>query len=283
MPANSLVRRFFKRILHPILTERNYQLIQAMAMAWDIRTGSLSEPEIDLIAFAVQPGESVLDIGANYGLYCYHLSRAVGELGRVYAFEPVPFTNTTLRIIAKILQFKNVEIVPKGCSDRTEKMAFRVPIASSGTISAGQSHIAQRNDDRDGKETQVRWKETKEVWCETIALDEFLPPLKDLSLIKCDIEGAELFAFRGGQKIIEQHYPSVICEINPWYLEGFGIRLEELTQFFFMLGYSLYRYETVADQKWLRLTQVEEVVEDNYVFIHPSRRDRFVSLLQITN
>jgi len=100
MGANSLARRLLKKVLFPFLDKRGYQLIQCVAKAWDIRTGSWSEPELDLIPFAVQKGESVLDIGANYGLYTYHLSRAVGPSGRVYAFEPVPFTTATLRLVS---------------------------------------------------------------------------------------------------------------------------------------------------------------------------------------
>src|SRR4051794_41410422 len=100
MAADSAPRRLLKRVLAPILNDRAYQLIQSVAMAWDIRTGAMSEPELDLIAYAVRSGETAIDIGANYGLYSYHLSRAVAPNGRVYAFEPIPFTAGAFRVIA---------------------------------------------------------------------------------------------------------------------------------------------------------------------------------------
>lgn len=84
----------------------------------------------------------MLDIGANYGLYTYHLSRAVGPSGRVYAFEPVPFTSATLRLVSRILHLGNVELIPKGCGDRAAKVPFTLPIQASGAISAGLAHIA---------------------------------------------------------------------------------------------------------------------------------------------
>jgi len=73
--------------------------------------------------------------------------------------------------------------------------------------------------------------------------------------------------------------PSVICEINPWFLEGFGIRLEDLTGFFFDLGFRLYHYRPQGGQGALFPVQIEEVVEDNYIFIHPQRLSRFSSIL----
>src|SRR6476469_1137711 len=98
MAANSLPRRVIKKLLAPVLGERSYAVFQALAMGWDIRSGSWTEPELELIPLAVRPGDTVLDIGANFGLYAYHMGRAVGPSGKVYCFEPIPFTATTFRI-----------------------------------------------------------------------------------------------------------------------------------------------------------------------------------------
>jgi FkbM family methyltransferase len=280
MAANSAIRKLLKRVLFPIFNERTYRYFQAVAMAWDIRSGKFTEPELDLVPFALREGETALDIGANYGVYSYHCSRAVGRNGRVYAFEPVPFTCDTLRLIAKLLRFRNVEIVPKGCSDRNGKISFTVPVQASGAMSAGQAHISGRNDDHEGKEKQVRWNSTREIEGEVVALDEFLPHLSNLSLIKCDIEGAELLAFRGAEKIIDEFHPSVICEINPWFLDGFGLQLEDLIQFFFQKEYALYLYTNDGVRELRQVADLSNIVEDNYVFIHPQRLSRFALLLK---
>lgn len=279
MPANSLSRRVLKKIFFPLLNERSYRVIQGTAKAWDILTGSWYEPELDLVPFTVRPGDTVLDIGANYGFYSFHLSRAVGPSGRVYAFEPVPFTHATLALVAKILQFKNVEIVPKGCSDRNGIVSFTLPVQHSGPLSAGLAHLGQRNNERSGKGTHFPYEKTREILCDVIALDDFLPKLRILSFIKCDIEGAELLAFRGAERMIREHRPTVLCEINPWFLEGFGIQLQELVEFFFEKGYQLYRYVGQNKRGKLKVTTPEEVVEDNFLFVHPQRLDRLIPLL----
>jgi len=50
---------------------------------------------------------------------------------------------------------------------------------------------------------------------------------------------ARSLRIRGAKELIAKHLPTVICEINPWFLEGFGVQLEELTGFFFDQGYQL--------------------------------------------
>jgi len=277
--ANSSLRRALKRAFHPLLDQPAYRLVQALAKAWDIRSGNWTEPELDLLRLGVREGDTVLDIGANYGLYSYHFSRAVGTSGRVISFEPVPGTSATLGIVARLLSLGNVDIVTKGCGEETTRMVFEVPVQSSGAVAAGQAYIGRRNDNHPGKDEQVRWSGTEQVWCEVVRLDEFLPPLADLSFVKCDIEGAELFAFRGGEETISRHLPSVICEINPWFLEGFGIGLEELTGFFIDKGYRLFRYRESDGRKRLQSVRPDEILEDNYVFLHPRRIDRFSALL----
>jgi FkbM family methyltransferase len=265
--------------VYPLVNEPMYRLAQTAVKAWDIRTGRWYEPEIDLVRPGVRPGEVVLDIGANFGMWAYHLSRAVGSWGRVYAFEPVPFTVSTLRFIARVLGLRNVEIVPKGCGDRAGRLTFRIPLQRSGALSAGLAHLALRNDDRAGKETQVRWEQTREIECEVVALDDFLPTLTALSFVKCDIEGGELFALRGARRLLDTHRPTVLLEINPWYLEGVGVRVEELTGFFFERGYALCQYDVEDGHGTLRPCAVGDIIERNYCFIHPSRRERFRPLM----
>ena len=278
MGANSAARRLVKTALYPVLNEHTYLYIQALAKAWDIRSAKWSEPELELLPLAVRAGETALDVGANFGLYSHHLSRL--RRVRVYAFEPVPYTFRTLRLVARLLRFKNVELVEKGCSDRAGRITFTVPVQASGAVAAGQAYIGGRDDSREGKEKQVRWTGTRDVTAEVVALDEFLPEGEPVTLFKCDIEGAELLAFRGAERTIDRHLPTVICEINPWFLEGFGLALGELLGFFDARGYGLYHYRDEGGRGRLREVAAGEVVEDNYVFIHPSRLERFEGLLQ---
>lgn len=279
MGANSAIRKAVKTILYPVANDKTYKYVQAISKAWDIKKGTWIEPEIDLLEIALSEGDTTLDIGANFGIYAHYMSKAVGKSGKVFSFEPVPFTFETLKVVAKLLGFShNVELVEKGCGDENGTIQFSVPTQESGAFSTGQAYIEGRNDDRDGKEKQVRWHGTKTVDAQIVRLDDFLPEIKSLPLIKADIEGAELFCFRGAEKLIDKHLPTTVCEINPWFLEGFGITLQELTDFFTGKGYKIFHYKN-TNGKRLREIKIEEIVEDNYVFIHPSRIETFKGLI----
>ena len=274
------MRRLAKRLIHPLASERTYRWVQCLAKAWDIRTGSWTEPELDLVRSAVREGDTVLDVGANFGLYSYHLSRAVGSTGRVIAFEPVPSTFATLVDVAKLLRFRNVELVPKGCSDVSGRVTFTVPVQTSGAVSAGIAHISGRNDDRPLTEGHVRWEHTAKVEAEVVALDSFLPSLESLSLFKCDIEGAELLAFRGARRLIEHHKPTIVCEIDQWYLDGFGISVNDLAGFFLSQGYGLYAYRAVPERRLTRIDVAEIGKQNNYIFLHPRYLERLISFVR---
>lgn len=275
MPANSALRRAAKTVLAPVLGERGYRQVQALSMARDIRSGVLTEPEVELIPKLVKPGDTVVDVGANYGMYVYPLSRSVGAEGRVWAFEPVPFTVATLRTVVRLLRLGNVEVVAKGCSDRAGRISFEVPVQDSGAISAGQAHAASRKDDRAGHDDHVRWANSETIECEVVRIDDQLADLGPTSLIKLDIEGAELAALRGAEALLDRDHPAVICEINPWFLEGFGIALRELLDFFDARGYSVHR---LVDGR-LHPVAEHEIEEDNYVFLPAERRALVAELI----
>ncbi|PZS21085.1 MAG: hypothetical protein DLM54_04825 [Acidimicrobiales bacterium] len=279
MAANSIARRALKYMLAAALADRHYAYLQSVAMAWDIRRGKLSEPEISLVPMAVQNGDAVIDIGANYGLYTHHLSRAVGSTGRVYAFEPIPFTNSVLRLVGRLLGFRNVEVFEKGCSSETSRQAFTVPVQVSGAIAAGLAHLSAEGDE-DAKLVCSSLNNATAVICEVVALDDFMPPLREISFIKCDIEGAELLAFRGCETMIARHHPTVLSEVYREYLGRFHFKLEDLTGFFIDRGYRLFTYDGAS--QGLIETPPEAVVDGNVLFIHPDRQHRFHRALKLT-
>jgi FkbM family methyltransferase len=276
MPADSSLRRGIKRLLRRFVGERAYSTVHAISIARDIRAATYAEPELELVPAAVAPGDTAIDIGANLGMYLPALSRAAGPTGHIYAFEPIPYTVMTLRRVLGLLRLRNVEVIAKGCAAGGGKARFSVPVQASGALMTGQAHDGRRHDD-DG-EDHVRWRATESVEVEVVALDEQLPRLDGLSLIKCDIEGAELFALRGAAGLIERHHPTVVCEINPSFLKGFGITVEELVAFFTTQDYGLYSYDE-ATRRLVNVTDLRSVDEDNYIFVHPDRLVRLAGFV----
>lgn len=274
MAANSTIRRLVKAIAHRVIGERGYAWLQARTMARDIQAGRVREPELDLLA-AVQPGDTVIDVGANYGFWTEPMARAVGATGKVIAFEPVPFTVRTLRQVVRILGLANVEVRAEACGEDRGELILTVPVQGSGAISAGQAHLATRDDDRPGREAHVRWSGSTDVRAAVVRLDDVVP-VDEVAFLKCDVEGAEPHVLRGARAVLERSHPTIVAEINPWFLDGFGESVAGLVEELGQLGYILYRY----DGSRLVPTDIADVVEDNYVFVHPRRRaslERFLS------
>jgi predicted O-methyltransferase YrrM len=54
------------------------------------------EDEIKFLRRLMRPGQKVIDIGANYGVYTLPMAKAVGTTGSVWAFEPASHTAALL-------------------------------------------------------------------------------------------------------------------------------------------------------------------------------------------
>ena len=273
MAINSLTRRLIKRALYPLLNESGYRWVQSMVKARDIKTGTYHEEELDLLPRVLKPGEDAFDIGANFGLYTYHLSRAVGKTGRVFAFEPVTYTFSCLQTVLRRLGVKNVVLIKKGCGNRNQTVTFTLPVQESGAIVAGLSHMPRSA--ANGVQEEVPETNSRTEVCEIIRIDDLFPDAAP-SFLKIDIEGAELHALEGAVELIERSWPTVVCEINPGFLEGYAIELGRLAGFFLDRDYALFRYQ--SNRLWP--LNPGQITGGNYIFVHPHRGSRLTDLIE---
>ena len=266
-------RRRLKRVLRPLAGGRAYALLHSAAKAWDVRSGRWTEPELGLVPHVLAAGETAVDAGANFGLWTYHLSRAVGPRGSVLAFEPVPFSAAALRRVARLLGLRNVTVVQKGLSDGPGRVRFVLPLQESGALNAGLAHLGFRDDARAGAGDRVPAAGEREILCEVVRLDD-LGVAGDLAFLKCDVEGAELLALRGAEATLARHAPTLLLEVDPWFLEGFGLGVDDLLGFLDARGYAAYRYAGGR----LRPASAADL-PGNLLFVHPRRAGRLSALL----
>jgi FkbM family methyltransferase len=266
-------RRRVKSLLRPLVGGRAYGALHGAAKAWDIRTGRWSEPELAVVPHLLRPGETAIDVGANFGLWTYHLSRVVGPSGRVWAIEPVPFAVGALRRVVQLLRLGNVEILDRGLSDSPGSVTFVLPLQESGAINAGLAHIGGRDDARAGAAEHVPSAGRREVVCEVVRLDD-VGVTGDVAFLKCDIEGAELAALRGGERLLREHAPTLLLEVDPWFLEGYGLAPADVFAFLAGLGYGPPR--RLVDG-CLRAVSGAEAT-GNLLVAHPRRADRLAPL-----
>src|SRR6266511_2048780 len=84
--------------------------------------GGHERAEIELLCSLARPGDQMLDVGANIGLYTLHLSRAVGPKGCVVAVEPDPDNLALLRKNLKINSCLNVIVIPAAFGAKPARM-----------------------------------------------------------------------------------------------------------------------------------------------------------------
>lgn len=156
----------------------------------------------------VHQGDVVYDLGANIGWYSLLAARRVGPGGRVIAFEPSVTNAAYIEWNAAANGFPNVSVVPAAVSDRDGWAVF----LDKGPL---MSRL-----DKDDDEDQARRRAARnptvlarrtvpvlslDTW---IAQTEQPPP----TLIKIDVEGAEIGALRGMRETLRSARPTLIIE-----------------------------------------------------------------------
>jgi FkbM family methyltransferase len=178
----------------------------------------------------VKPNDTVLDIGANIGMFSLLGSRLVGDNGRIIAFEPSRKTFDILNENLKLNNCKNVEIVQLALGD-TEGSIFL------GEVENDALNFIDKNQ-KTGEEVALK------------LLDNYLKENKinKIDFIKIDIEGAEYLCFKGATEMLKNHRPTIIMECNENWCLRFGYSVFELLNF---LSQFNYRFENYDDNQWL--------------------------------
>lgn len=201
----------------------------------------------------------VFDVGANIGWYSLHLARLLGQSGgKIYAFEPVPGTYAELA--------HNISLNGRGDTVRAHNIAlgeadgtleFYVP-AFTGSVAA--SSVPLFPDD-----------ENRTVECPVTTLDTFIERngIERLDLIKCDVEGAELFVLRGGLKTIEEHTPVIMLEMLRKWARAFGYHPNDIIALLGGLGYTCWALDGTRS---ILVSEVDESCpHTNFFFLHSER------------
>ena len=233
------VRETTRAAAFRLLGERRFEDLRAAHVARKIRDGRYRPAEVDLLARFVHPGDSAIDVGANFGAYAYHLALLTGDSGRVFAFEAAPPTCRALRrVLASLDVAGRVEVVEKAVGDRRGTVAFVVPRRSDGSADAGRASALMSGGTGAAAANELAVPLTR--------LDDEIPPEREVSFVKIDIEGADLFALRGAEAIIARSRPALLIEVAPRLLARHGLSGADIDSFLHERGYVTYRYENAG-------------------------------------
>src|SRR5262245_27458413 len=130
-----------KRVLTAVLPEGAMRIVRRFHYRHKLAHARIEE-ENDLVIAArlVAPGDTAVDVGANYGLYTRFLCEAAGPSGRVYAIEPVPVTFEVLQSNISALRLRDVRLINRALSDHPGTVNMTVPTIG-GDENFYQAHI----------------------------------------------------------------------------------------------------------------------------------------------
>lgn len=140
-------------------------------------------------AAVIGSGETVWDVGANVGYYSVVAARRVGPAGRVFAFEPFKanYDQLVRHLALNGLGQVTAMEVAMGGHDGVARFA------------EGGSGFEGRLDARGGREVRCVRGDT------LVAGGDVLVP----SVVKIDVEGAELEVLKGGESMLRSRMPTI--------------------------------------------------------------------------
>jgi len=130
-------------------------------------------------------GMTVIDVGAHAGYYTLIAARAVGDKGRVFAFEPEP---SNYKLICKNIQLNNYRNV--------------IPVQKAVTNITGPMKLFLA-EDTGGHSIVSDNPRQRAILVDSTTLDDFFAArVQPIHIIKIDVEGAENTVLQGMSRLI---------------------------------------------------------------------------------
>jgi len=157
----------------------------------------MGQDDLAFLERHVTPGMTVIDIGANLGLYSLTIAKLVGKSRRVYAFEPAP----SLYCAAA----RNIQRNGGEDTVRLENISLGSKTGTAllhlGGFNSGNNRIVQS--------PYASW-----VRVSLSRLDDILPDVR-VDWIKMDVQGWEIDVLRGMQETLRRN-PSICLYFEFW-------------------------------------------------------------------
>ncbi len=196
-----------------------------------LASGDWFETEMELWRSWLQPGMTVIDVGANAGVYTFSAAAQVEANGKVIAIEPFPACVSYLQETCRVNQLDWVRVYGAAASDRTGNIRLAVQ---------GASELNEVVAD----DVEVAAGQVVEVPC--LTLDSLIEneSLTSVDFLKLDAEGHELNVLQGALQLLKTFAPVILYE-NIAGAQGSNLVVAE---FLMQQGYELNIYQPYLKQ-----------------------------------
>jgi len=207
----------------------NYLLDISNLNDWEVYFNATEKTLGAFIDFC-KPGSVVFDVGANIGYSALSFAKHSGTTGKVFAFEPFPFTFSKLQKNCSLNSFPQLHIYP-------------LAIAAQ----AGPTHVQVVTENNLGKnKIDTHNKENQSQPVNGTSLDLFYAAqtLSKIDLIKIDVEGYELEVLKGATVTMRSFGPTLFVEVDDENLRAQDTTPAELIRLLHSEGYRLFEART---------------------------------------
>lgn len=179
---------------------------------------------IDRLKDLVAPGSLVIDVGANIGFFTLKFADWVGSDGKIIAIEPDSENLATLVGKAKKTGLETrIEFCNAAASEQSGFISF------------------ERNELHPG-DHRIAPAATGGAKVTAITLDELdIASGRQLSLVKIDVQGAELLVLAGAKHLLRERKPALFVEVDDRALGHFGSSADQLISWLETNGYRIYQ------------------------------------------
>lgn len=185
--------------------------------------GDWFEPEMELWRARLEPGMTVIDVGASTGVYAFSAARKVGSGGTVLAVEPFPVAVRCLEESRRLNRMPQVRICAGAASDRNGTARLAMHAASEENAILDAAHAQGPGAD---------------VACFTLDSLVAREGLARVDWLKIDAEGHELQVLAGSERLLAQFSPAILYENQSAEHDG-NLAVAELLR---SKGYRLFHY-----------------------------------------
>ena len=246
-----------------------------------IRDGVIEPWTARAVQRILKPGDTYVNVGANFGFYMALGANSVGRTGRVHAIEANPvLLPYLLRSLCWASYPEAIGLYNRAASDEdgaTVILEFDPQHIGGGTVLANGDYTdamarsivdglwenvdPTRLVEPDGRVLPTSGTPTRRE-CKTARLDTLLEDTSRVDLLHMDIEGSEPAAIAGARGIIERSPGiAVILEWSPYYCLA-PKRIDKtraMWALFETLGYSWYRIRHEDFSRWLPAPRLSRI------------------------
>jgi FkbM family methyltransferase len=202
-------------------------------------SGNNELPVQQALAACLEPNGVLYDIGANVGFFSVIAAKLVGPGGSVYAFEPVADNAARARLNVRLNGFRNVQIIEKAVSSQSGTAELWIAAYSGG---AALTTTPAPHDAKNKIRVQV------------VSIDDliFRENWAAPTVVKIDVEGAEIDVLKGMSRTLREVRPVLIYEIDDETPAGFSHKYNSCEKFLQNAGYTVQRLEeSYAGINWI--------------------------------